>query len=561
MSNNRHFAGAPGISLPRSRYGMPFDHLTAFNHGKLIPIDCFPIIPGDTFSLTLSSLIRMSTPIFPIMSNIDFYVHAYFVPWRLLWKHTEEFFGANKTSSGPQTTEYLIPATDLADSSIPVNSIADYLGIPPVIGYDDTSVPALGVSMVNVLKARGLMMIWSEYYRAQQLQDPFVCDMGDTGAIGTVGANTILYSSDVPSVCKEFDYFTAATLAPQYGSAVSLPLGSYAPVVTKNEQQIWTPEKPAEAPILFATANGTYKSTAQVLGIKPENSPSRNIGVYTYTNADLSTAEGAVPVNLYADLSQATAAKINDIRYAFAVQRYLERANFGSRYFEVLNIHYGISSPDARLQRPEYLGGTRFHINIQQVLSTADYAAGVTNKVGETGAVSITANKSHIFNKGFVEFGYLYVLGFARQEQTYGQGLNREDFLRSKWEMYSPEFANLGDQEIKVKEIYAASSKGIDTFGYQEHWAELRYRPNRVSSIMNPSRTGSLDYMTLANKFTTQPSLGPAFIEENRDNITRCLTTGATGPDYVADFYCDYKATRVLPLYSVPGLVDHFGSM
>ncbi len=357
----------------------------------------------------------------------------------------------------------------------------------------------------------------------------------DNGLIGTVSGVQKTFT-DVPAKCvKQWDMFTAATLSPQYGAAVTLPLGSYAPVVGLD-------------------------SNGDRVGLENLNSMVTQAGggrLWSTTNP------GGDPVFFSTDLSQATAAKINDIRYAFQLQKYLERANFGTRFFEVLAVHYGVTSPDSRLQRPEYLGGKTAPIVVRTVLSTAGYDAGVNQKVGQPGASSITMiDLSGLFSKGFVEPGYVMILLSTNHERLYSQGLMREDYKSDRFEFYSPEFANLGDQAILNKEIMVTGDASDEqVFGYQGHWDEYRYRKNRVSGLLDPVVTGALDYWTLAEKFTSRPSLSASFIEENRDDITRCLVTGANGPDYIGDFYIQYAATRELPLYNIPGLIDHFGAI
>lgn len=560
--SNSHFARTPNINIPRTKMKQSFTHKTAFEFGKLIPIDSFEVLPGDTFKLKLSSLIRMSTPIAPIMDNIECYLHAFFVPMRLVWKHTEEFFGANKETAGPQKTIYEIPHATInnSDDSSFIGSICDYLGKPYIGGNGKVSEDWYAA---NILKERAYYLIWSEWYRAQQIQDPFICNMDDADwsdcvgdVVGTIGGQSVypVDTSDplcVMPVCKKFDYFTAATISPQYGEAVLLPLG-------------------AEAPIKFTTENGLYQpvypgSDVAGLTIRVTEEGSAADPTEWLTTSENDPAPLAIDPSrqLYADLSQATAATVNDIRYAFQVQKYLERSNFGSRFFEMLANHYGVTSPDARLQRPEYLGGHKFMINVNQVLSTAGADASSNQKLGQTGAVSVTGDVCNLFTKGFVEPGYVMIMLSTKQDHTYAQGILREDLKRNRFEIYSPEFANLGDQEIKGAEIFATGDPANDNrvFGYQEHWAEYRYRPNRVSSILNPNGQNSLDFWTLADKFASAPTLSPQFIEENRENIARALVTGAGGPDFIADLYFDYTAVRPMPAYTIPGLIDHFGAM
>lgn len=538
------FSMAPNISVPRSLFKMPFNHSTSFDHGKLVPIDCFEILPGDEFKCNFSALIRMSTPIAPIMSNIKAHVHVFFVPMRLVWDHTKEFYGENKTSAGYQTYSYSIPQAVYNAHTDP-KAVSAYLGKPI------TSVNA-GVN-VSVLKERGYFLIWNEYYRAQQLQNPVLISTGDTGTIGTItqghglvegtGSNiTIGFGTYCMNVCKEFDYFTACTTAPQYGSAVSLPLGTTAPVIGVLNSG-------------SASASTSYSIQYQY------NGSSAGAVLGNVTGRDSS---GTTRGQLFADLSNATAASINSIRYAFQVQKWLERANFGSRFFEMLNLHYGVTSPDARLQRPEYLGGTEFYINVDQVVATANGIddLNISSSLGQTGAVSVTGIKNkNLFNKAFVEPGYVYVLISTTQERLYSQGVLREDTRSDRFDFYFPEFANLGDQVVKNKEIYLNSSNNEGEFGYQEHWAEYRYRSNRVSGVLNPNVNGSLGFWTLAEKYNSLPTLSNSFIMENRDNLVRALVSGSDGPDYIADFHFDYTAIREMPLYTIPGLVDHFGTM
>lgn len=540
---NKHFSSMPNISIPRSRWKQDFSHPFTMNHGQLIPVDCFEVVPGDGFAGRYSFVIRMSTPIAPIMGNIKAKLVAFYVPWRLLWEHTEEFYGANKTSAGYQTTTYKIPSRSLYRNGVPVGSVSHHLG-KPLVTIDNNKT---NYGVVSILKERAYWFIWSEWYRAQQLQNPFLMNKQDgafgNALIGTIDGSYVGTQTAPANVCKEFDYFTACTIAPQYGAAVSLPLGSYAPVVTLD-------------------SNGEKVTSSVLQYIDTEATPpfgSLNVGA----NGQLNAINGDSATGyLVTDLSQATAATINSIRYAFQLQKYLERSNFGTRFFEMLNAHYGVTSPDSRLQRPEYLGGYEFPLVVQQVLSTAGYKAGTDTEVGQPGATSITAVTRHLFSKDFVEPGFVMVMLSTTHERVYSQGLLREDFLFDRFEHYSPEFANLGDQAILNKEIMlTGDSTDESVFGYQEHWAELRYRKSYVSGLLDPNASNALDFWTLAEKYASRPSLSASWITENRDALTRALVTGATGPDYICDMYASYVATREMPVYTIPGLVDHFGVM
>lgn len=529
--NYSHFARMPNIDYPRSKYKMPYKCPTSFNHGQLIPIHCFLVGPGDAFSLTLSSLIRMSTPIAPIMDNIEAHIHAYFVPMRLVWKDTQKFFGENTQTAGPIQNPINKPLARMDSNGlgdVSPCSLSHYLGKPYTAG---------SAVKVDFFKERGYYLIWNEHYRAQQLQNPVLVDTSSNVGIGTLNGSPLYFSSAPLNVGKKADYFTSCTLAPQYGPSVTLPLGSYAPIYVEGNTSQPLPQ--------YA-----------VLGLQSDNVSSLSDG----DKARVYSTNSGESYNLYADLSNATAASINSIRYAFACQRYLERCNFGTRYFEILAAHYGVTSPDATLQRPEYLGGTWFNINVNQVTSTAGYAAGTTTTVGETGAVSVTANKSSLFTKGFCEFGYVYILISTVHDRSYCQGVQREDCYSDRFEFFSPEFQNLGDQEIWNKELMLTGTNDEKGFGFNEHWCEMVTFHNRATGMLDPNVPNGLDFWTLAEVFPTRPTLSDSFIKENRDCLTRCLKTGATGPDYIASFYFDYTATREKGLYTYPGLVDHVGN-
>jgi len=532
-------ASNPQISIPRSRFRQEFDHNTSWLHGDLIPLDCFMVHPGDDFTVHKAALeVIMSTPIAPLFGNIKMKVCAFFVPMRLLWQNTEEFYGANKTSAGPQQTSYLIPVRSVYTDGIGVRAVSHYLG-KPYVALDNSKA---NFGWASVLKERAYWFIWSEWYRHQQLQDPFIMAKsgGDGNAsIGSISGYYKTFSSNPAKVCKQYDLFTAGTLGPQYGAAVTLPLGTYAPIVLKDVNNL--PITVVDTQVDLANA-----TTVPAYGTGP---------VHALVGAD--------SYDILADLSQSTAAKINDIRYAFQLQKYLERANFGTRFFEVLAVHYGVTSPDSRLQRPEYLGGKTAPITIRTVLSQAGYSAGTGQLVGQPGASSITyIDLSGLFSKGFVEPGFVMILGSTTHERLYSQGLLREDTLRDRFEFYSPEFANLGDQVVKNKEIMLTGDASDELpFSYQGHWDEMRYRKKIVSGLLDPNVPSALDYWNLGEKFTSRPALSASFIEENRDCISRCLVTGANGPDYVGDLFIEYAATREIPLYNIPGLVDHFGAL
>ena len=543
MGSNGLFSGMPSINIPRSRWNSDFNVSCTFKHSFLTPVDFIPILPGDSVSLSIKDLTRMQTPIAPIFGNIKQHFAAFFVPWRLLWEHAEEFFGANKTSAGYQQITYTFPVCQF--DRVEVGSLSHYLG-KPVKGVSETDSDGNAYYIASMMKERAYYLIWSEYFRAQQITNPVVIYRTDStgtnvaaGKCGVYNGNNVhpgVASSSLMKVAKRFDYFTASTLSPQYGAAVSIPLGTTAPVVMEQ------------------TTAGSIGSGSSVVTDANTTAQGATTGLHA----------GTLPNNtIYTDLSNAAAAKINDIRYAFAVQKYLERANFaGNYFFGILQVHYGVTSPDSRLQRPEFLGEFSEDILIHQVVSTADTTnSGVKTSVGNTGAMSVTASGLfNLCNKAFVEPGYLCIVRWCRQRQVYCQGIMREDFKTDRFEVYTPELCNLGDQTTLTRELYWKA--GVDAkFGAQEHWAEYRYRPDRCAGLLDPAGSTSLQYMTLAHVFSSEPQLNDAFISESRDDIDRALTTGSALDEYLSDTWVNIEWTREMPVRTIPGLIDHFGAM
>lgn len=599
MASQAHFSRMPSINIPRTKMKMPYKVSTSFQHGYLVPLDAIPVIPGDTFKLKLSSLVRMSNPIRPIMGDIQVDVHAFFVPMRLVWDKTEEFFGENKAAAGPQTTIYQIPKVKwLAQANSTLKGLQD-VSVPAYFGKPSLSVLeggqlGLGVD-VSILKERAYMLIWNEWYRAQQVEEPYLFSIAGSGKtvdysnIGSRNGTDIAFNRmPLAKVNKKFDYFTSATISPQYGNAVELALAGDAPIeFDRSAFEDGVSLDNGLPRFRYLDADNEFDGPSAA-GTGAENAGQSYdetllTGNYGITNGDGVDSHGYILANndvgeysyaaaydpagtLVAKLNQATMVNVNELRYAFALQKWLERSNFGSRYFELLQAHYGVSSPDARLQRPEHIGSTSFRINVSQVLSTAGSASDSTTKVGEPGANSLTFDISNLFTKGFVEFGFVVILLDTKHDRSYGQGLLREDSYSDRFDFYSPEFANLGDQAILNKEIYAkgldvGSKNNNDVFGYQEHWAELRYRPSRTTGLLNPAASNSLNFWTLTDLYSSLPELSEDFLFEDRNSIARCLVSGESGPDYIADFYFDLTAVRPMPAYTIPGLIDHFGAL
>ena len=529
MTKEYSFSVMPSVSISRSRFARKSQHKTSFLLGKIVPIYLDEVLPGDTMSLDMASLVRMSTPIAPIMDNIYIDYFAFFVPNRLVWDHWKEFMGENSASAGIPAVSYSVPIVygdDNEANAVDTGSLLDYFGLPIGRGFD----PNLNEATISALPLRGYFLIYNEWFRDQNLIAPIAINKGDTaGALISYASGHDDTNLDLLNAAKLSDYFTRALPFAQKGAAVSIPLGTTAPVLIQNTA---------------ITSGDTISLESVTINSKPN-----------MIATDQHGEDGLV----YADLSTATAATINQLRYAFQLQKLLEKdAVYGSRYFEILAAHFGVRSPDARLQRPEYLGGFRQRVNVDQVLSTTGYDDSSSTDLGKPGANSVTGSRNSLFTKSFVEHGYVFILAVARHDQTYAQGINRMWSRKSRYDFYFPVFANLGAQEIKNKEIfYSGTSADEGIFGYQEAWAEYRYKPSIATGLLNPNAFGSLDYWTLTNKFASLPTLGKAFIEQGRDNIQRALATGSSGPDFIADFYFENICVRPMPMYSIPGLIDH----
>ena len=550
----------PDIDYPRSIYSMPKSHKTSWLHGYIEPLHCFRVQPGDSFSLKLSNIIRMSTPLVPFMDGIVMNVRAVFVPLRLLWNHWEEFIGANK-GAGYQQTEYLFPANEefCLKNFTDVNDYAN-LSLSYKLGKNlhnrvtigqDATVRGLPVSL---LKERGYYFIWNKLFRSTQLQPEYSIDFGDGGATGSPnfyrfanvltddgGAQAKCFGHKLLKVNKMHDYFVDNCLSPQYGESVTISLSDYAPVRLE----------------AVATADGG----------SPANDPVSLTAIDALAlpgdRSDLSAIGTDATSKLVADLTQATVATVNQLRNAFATQRWLERANYGgNNYYSIIAVHFGIVNPMATMQMPEYLGGCSYNINVNQVTNQSGFASGVTTVLGEVGAVSVTARKDDfIFRKAFTEFGFVYILAYTKHFRSYGQGIPREDLLvDNKYQLLWPEFMNLGDQKTLLGEIFAGSATPLQGFGYQEAWAEYKFFHDTVSGLLNPSLgSGSLGQWSLADNYGSEPSLSSSWLEEDRNAISRVLKTGANGPDFIGDFAFKYTASRIINIKKLPGLIDHVG--
>ena len=516
MSNKTYVYPAKTLSQSRNKFKMPHQHKTSFNHGLLIPLDVIEVLPGDTFKMDLATLIRMSTPIAPIMDNITMHIAAYFVPNRLTFENWEQLMGANKTGAWTQDPNtYDVPTCSMS-GILNEDAIGCYMGLPGNVA-----------GAISALPGRAYYLIWNEFYRNQNVSAPYAVDLSDSGDI-LVGELSPAYTSQCLPLGKYADYFTKCLPEPQKGSDVLIPMNNL------------------------------------LVGLNPTNQNFDTMGLgddlevtYNYSKNKFGVSDGVdVPSDLIANNVSNT---INALRFAFQLQKFYEKdARYGTRYFEMLNGHFGVTNPDGVLQRPQFLGEYNFRINVDQVLSTAGYAASSSTTVGAPGANSVTAKKGSLFTFSATEHGLILIVGGTRHEHTYSQGWHRLFTRLDRLEFYDPVFANIGEQPVYKYELkYTPGDGRQQVFGYQEAWAEYRFIPDRVSGLLNPNVTGSLDYWTLADKFTSTPSLNETFIYENRNSIKRALVTGNSGPDFIADFYFDLTAVREMPLFSIPGLADH----
>ena len=565
-NTQQHFATTPTVNIGRSKFDRSFTNKLTFNAGDLIPfyVDT-TITPGDTVKMNTAHVVRMMTPVAPVMDNANLDTYFFFVPYRLIWEHWQEFMGENKTAPWIQQTTYEIPqVTAPTTTGWTKGSLADYMGYPTgVTGFK-----------ASVLPFRAYALIWNEWFRDQNLKNPCYISMGDSDTTGVdIQSGTLDYVTDVEAgacpckVAKYHDYFTSCLPNAQKGPAVLLPLGDKAPVVGYDNID----------PI------GT-RTVAQNLVGKPIDLHTGTGGTAVPMDSTDETNYAAIKtdIGLAADLSQAVGATVNALRQAFAIQRFYEKqALYGTRYIEMIKGHFQVTNPDFRMQRPEYLGGMQTPININQVVQTdatsqqlgGEYQSGTwvwdmkdLSPQGNTAAYSLTSGKNKdLFTHSFTEHGILMGLCCVRTVHTYQQGLNRQFMMKKFTDFYFPEFANLGNMPVYNKEIYTQNDSVVDTngnpvndgaFGYQEAWAHYRYFPDMVAGEMRSNYAQSLDIWHWADDYATLPSLGSDWIDETKDNIARTLAV-QDHDQFFGDFYFGAVYTRPMPLYSVPGLIDH----
>lgn len=564
---NSHFANVPTLEHPRSTYDMSCNVKTAFNVGDVVPFFFTEVLPGDTWKLDTNKVLRMPPMVSAPMDNLYLDTYYFFVPNRILWEHWRDFLGENRQSAWIPTTEYEIPQIKAPLSTgWSRGSIADYLGIP-------VGIPTISV---NALPFRAYAMIIDEWFRSQNLQDPLNIPKSDATVQGTNGTD---YVVDVAKggkpfkANKFFDLFTSCLPDPQKGPDVTIGLSADVPVYASANKNVSN-----------YLSTGNPVGSLDFVGYSPESGHFTTLGrvanndFESYISADANKASlkagyatitttmndiGLTPSNLFADTSAVSMVTINQLRQAFQIQRFYEKnARSGSRYRELLKAHFGVNLEDSRAMIPEYLGGNRIPININQIASS--FSNSTSNPLGDIGGVSITNDSHFDFQKSFTEHGILMGVCVARYKHTYSQGLNKIWSKKDKFDYFWPTLANLGETAVLNKEIYVSGKpQDNQVFGYNEMWYEYRYLPDMCTGVMRPTKNGQdLSVWHFGDFYDTAPALSSEWLQEDPKNVDRVLAVSALDEQNAtsqlfADILVSSVTTRVVPTYSIPGLIDH----
>lgn len=561
-NNERHFNQIPEMKASRTRFNRDQTILTTFDSGKLIPFYVDEVLPGDTFSVDTSAIIRMTTPKYPVMDDafIDFYY--FYCPNRILWDDFKQFMGEVQETPWMPTKEYKVPEIkiNVTEGGLPKpveGTILDYMGVPTKVKKSFE---------INALPIRAYVKIWNEFFRDENVDnaatikttsEDVIYDTGTkSGTEKEATTENRLKNAYKGGFClpvnKFHDYFTSCLPYPQRGPEVTLPMTGNAPIRLGNTNGEYQEFAGPVEMVLNAKSVGNVPGSLSYVNATGKPGEKKAM---EFNGVEKTSGETGAGGWMYADLASITAATINDLRKAVAVQQYYEAlARGGSRYREQVQALWDVVISDKTVQVPEYLGGGRYHVNINQIVQTSGQQTNTDTPIGETGAMSVTPINESSFTKSFEEHGFVIGVCCVRHNRTYQQGLERFWSRKDRLDYYVPQFANIGEQPVKKKEIMlTGTATDEETFGYQEAWADYRMKPNRVSGLMRSNATGTLDFWHYADNYSTVPTLSQEWMQEGKEEIARTLIV-QDEPQFFGAIRIANKTTRRMPLYSVPGL-------
>ncbi len=549
--NDHKFSQVVNVDIKRSTFNRNSGKKTSFNAGLLVPVYLDEVLPGDTFDMKMSFVSRLTTPIYPTMDNLDLEFFAFYCPNRVLWSGWEELNGENKTSAWmPSSPPDTVPQS--SSGVVQSGSLLDYLGLP--VGLDCSKYP------VSSLPIRLYFRIFNDWFRDQNFQAPTIGANGNP--IRMSGQAPIVSPNSLFSVNKPHDYFSSCLPAPQKGASQLIPieLNQLIPVITSSGVA-YNKSGTDFNKMTLTGQDGTLKDTGVLAGIGGGLVGDTN---EAFTPSGTPIFENLAPRNLWADPRNMniSGSTISDLRTAFQLQKLYERdARSGTRYVEMLKAHFGVDAQDYRLQRTEYLGKISTKVGIHQVAQTSSTDS--TSPQGNVAAFAYANGSGSLFNKSFVEHGYVMICAVARQRKTYQQGVEKFWFRKDRFDFYYPALANISEQPVRVKEIYALDpdpENGEAVWGYNEAWADYRYKPSQVTGKMRSGVSGSFSAYHYADYYSSIPTLSDTWLRDNsKENVDRTIAvTSSQADQIICDIAFHCKATRPMPVYSIPGMVDHF---
>lgn len=568
-----HFSQLPQANIQRSIFDRSCSYKTSFNAGELIPFFVDEVLPGDTFDISTSKVVRTQTLLTPLMDNLYLDTFYFYVPARLCWSHWKEFCGENSSGPWAPSVEYTVPSIAAPEGGFASGTIADYMGLPVGVNWSATDPLA-----PSALPFRAYALICDHFFRDENLQSPLLIPTGDANQTGSNGSMSEslanIANGGKPFVANRYhDYFSSCLPSPQKGDPVGIPIdvptfngGTFPVTAIPFDVNSQAPESLNRVYAWFPSSISSGDTNSfvpdhlrQVAQTNDTSQHAERIGAYAVSSSayplDFANLATTIPSQSVGSPSEVSFT-INQFRLAYTMQCYLERlARGGSRYSELLLSLFGVKSPDARLQDPEYLGGNRIPLSVTEATNTAQTEL---EFLGDVGAKSVSSDVHSDFVKSFTEHGFVIGLMCVRYDHSYSQGLNRM-WMRKKFEdYYNPMFANLGEVPVYKAEIYASSDTLKDKtniFGYQEIWSDYRYKPNMVTGEMRPGVTNSLAYWHLADYYSQEPTFSSGWIPEDKANVDRVLAVGsATAHQFWADIFIKNKCTRCMPMYSIPSL-------